>query len=54
MKACTNIPNAINSRRAVACSSARVSLVLDAAVVLVVSICVVLLRIMMQFYVTGP
>ena len=49
MKACTNTPNAIGSRRAVACSSARISLVLDAAVVLAVSICVVLLRVMMQF-----
>ena len=36
-------------RNAAVCSSARIRLVLDAVISLAVSICVVLLRIMMQF-----
>ncbi|MBQ7002215.1 MAG: hypothetical protein IJN67_14465 [Oscillospiraceae bacterium] len=41
--------DSVSRCRTAVCSSARIRPVLDAAILLVVSLCVVILRIMMQF-----
>ena len=49
MDARYNPCNISRNRAAAVCSSVRIRPVLDAAILLVVSVCVVVLRIMMQF-----